>query len=160
MSWRKIEGYKFPYRISEDGEVQVWKGKWIPVTHYTENRTMVRLRTVDGKQRSVGVFRLLDECFCGGYARVHGLCVRPKNGVKSDCTLDNMEYRTRAETGRKSLSRSARKAVVRTDRHGGTVLYKSVTEAARKNGISVQALDRRMYGGVLDPRGYKWEVLG
>lgn len=65
--WRRIEGYKHPYRINEQGEVQWFRwGRWMPMKIYLENRAEVRLCGLDGKQKQVGVFRLLDECFCGG----------------------------------------------------------------------------------------------
>lgn len=157
--WRRIEGYKHPYRINEQGEVQRFRwGRWMPMKIHLENRAEVRLRGLDGKQKQVGVFRLLDECFCGGYARKNGLCVGPKNGVKMDCTLENMAYRRRSEIGRKSMERTMRKPVIRYDRNGEATAYGSIREAARKNGMTEFALGRRLYGGVLDPRGYRFEV--
>lgn len=160
--WRDIPGYKYPYRISSEGVVQqLDRGKWRDLTVRLRSgvRAEVRLRRMDGKQVHRGVFRLLDEYFRGGYARKRGLKISPKNGAKMDCTLDNMAYKTQAEIGRKSRSRSAKKPVLRYDKHGNATIYGSVIEAARKNGMSASSLDRRLYGGVLDPRGYRWEVL-
>lgn len=157
--WRRIEGYKYPYRINEQGEVQWFRwGRWMPMKIHLENRAEVRLRGLDGKQKRVGVFRLLDECFCGGYARKNGLCVGPKNGVKMDCTLENMAYRTQSEIGKRTMERTMRKTVIRYDRNGETVVYRSVKEAARKNGMAPSTLKSRMHHGVLDPRGYRFEV--
>lgn len=157
--WRRIEGYKYPYRINEQGEVQWFRwGRWMPMKPYLRNRAEVRLRGLDGKQKRVGVFRLLDECFCGGYARKNGLCVGPKNGVQMDCTLENMAYRTQSEIGKRTMERTMRKTVIRYDRNGEATVYRSISEAARKNGMTKCALGRRLYGGVLDPRGYRFEV--
>lgn len=157
--WKRIDGYKFPYRINELGEVQWFRwGRWIPLKVYLTNRAEVRLRGADGRQKRVGVFRILDECFCGGYARKNGLCVGPKNGVQTECTLRNMEYKTQSEIGKKSMARTMRKTVVRYDRDGEATVYGSISEAARGNGITTSGLDRRLYGGVLDPRGYRFEV--
>ena len=117
------------------------------------------MRLENGKQCRKGVFRLLDEYFNGGYARKHGLCVGPRNGVKSDCTLENLAYKTHEEIGRRSFTRSAKKAVIRRDKDGNEVIYSSMQEAARKSGLTPQSLDRRIYQGVLDPRGYTWEVV-
>ena len=158
--WRDIPGYAYPYRISDRGEVQKLKnGTWTPMAVRVERRAIVTLRTKDGKQRPMGVFRLLDEFFNNGYARKHGLCVSPKNGVKIDCTLENLTYRTHGEIGRSSRSRGSRKPVMRTDRNGKVTLYHSVNEAAKDSGLTIQSLDRRLYHGVLDPRGYRWKVL-
>ena len=160
MAWRSIDGYKYPYRISDQGEVQKWDGKqWITLLQDTTSvRVQVRLKRMDGGQHKVGVFRLLDKYFNGGYAEKNGLCVGPKNGMKTECTLENITYKTHAEIGRKSIYRTARKPVVRYDRHGNSVIYPSIKEAAKKNGMTVSSLDRRLYHGTLDPRGYRWEV--
>lgn len=81
--------------VNELGDVQQFqRGKWISLTVNTGGpRAEVRLRGLDGKQKRVGVFRLLDRCFCGGYADKNGLCAIPKNGVKSECTLENLSYK-------------------------------------------------------------------
>lgn len=160
MEWRNIPGYKYPYRISDQGEVQKWDGKaWVTLIPDTISaRVQVRLKRKNGVQHRVGVFRLLDKYFNGGYADKHGLCVGPKNGVKTECTLENLAYKTQSEIGRKALSRTARKSVIRYDRYGNATIYPSVHEAATKNGLSNSSLDRRLYQGVLDPRGYKFEV--
>lgn len=160
MEWREIPGYKYPYRISGQGEVQKWDGKvWVPLIPDTiSTRVQVRLKRENGVQHRVGVFRLLDKYFNGGYADKHGLCVGPKNGVKTECTLENLAYKTQSEIGRKALSRTVRKPVIRYDRYGNATIYPSVHEAATKNGLSKSSLDRRLYQGVLDPRGYRFEV--
>lgn len=160
MEWREITGYKYPYRISDQGEVQKWNGNvWCTLIPDTISaRVQVRLKRENGVQHRVGVFRLLDKYFNGGYADKHGLCVGPKNGVKTECTLENLAYKTQSEIGRKALSRTVRKPVIRYDRYGNATIYPSVHEAATKNGLSKSSLDRRLYQGVLDPRGYRFEV--
>jgi hypothetical protein len=158
--WRDIPGYAYPYRIRDRGEVQQFRGgAWKTISVRVTRRAQVILRKPDGTQRRLGVFRLLDELFNDGYARKHGLCVSPKNGVKSECTLENLTYKTRAEIGRESWSRGSRRPVMRTDRNGNVELYPSVIAAAKASGLTVQSLDRRLYHGVLDPRGYRWKVL-
>lgn len=160
MEWRNIPGYKYPYRISDQGEVQKWDGKaWVTLIPDTISvRVHVRLKRENGVQHRVGVFRLLDKYFNGGYADKHGLCVGPKNGVKTECTLENLAYKTQSEIGRKALSRTVKKPVIRYDRYGNATIYPSVHEATTKNGLSNSSLDRRLYQGVLDPRGYRFEV--
>lgn len=158
--WKEIQGYKNPYRINENGVVQQFsRGKWVDLSIEVNHRAEVRLRGHDGKQKRVGIFRLLDRCFFGGYADKNKLTVGPRNGIKTECTLENLQHRTQSSVGAASLARSKRRAVVRHDRNGKQVIYKSVSEAARKNGLTPAALDRRLYHGVLDPRGYRWEIL-
>lgn len=159
--WADIPGWASPYRINSEGVVQQLRwGRWITLSQkITPKRAEVRLRDKSGVQRKAGVFRLLDEAFCGGYAKKHGLCVGPKNGVRQECTLKNMAYRTHEEIGRRTMSRVFRKPVARYAPDGRMTLYHSVNEAARKNGLSRSALDRRLYGGVLDPRGFRFEIV-
>lgn len=159
--WKEIPGYKNPYRIDENGTVQQFtRGKWVTVTPYvTRSRAEVRLRGLDGKQKHVGIFRLLDLCFMRGYGEKNGLSIGPKNGMKSDCAIENMMYQTKSDVGKKSFSRARKRIVIRHDKDGNQTVYKSVEEAARKNGLTRASLDRRAYHGVLDPRGYRWEIL-
>lgn len=157
--WRDIPGYAYPYRISDQGEVQqIRNGKWVSLAVTVTRRAEVHLRLENGKQCRAGVFRLLDEYFNDGYASKHGLCVGPKNGVKSECTLDNLAYKTHEEIGRHSITRSMKKTVIRRDKAGNMVVYSSIKEAAKESGLTPQSLDRRIYNGVLDPRGYRWEI--
>ena len=161
MRWAEIDGYAYPYRISTDGTVQKKMGeKWITLAVSTDNgRAEVKLRRVNGTQRKVGVLRLMDRIFCDGYADKNNLRVTPKNGMKTDCALENLGYATQNEIGRAALRRTARKPVARTDRNGVVSVYKSLKEAAQKSGLTVSSLERRIKGEVFDPRGYKWEVL-
>ena len=158
--WAYIPGFKTPYRINRDGVVQQLRGeKWVTLKYnVTKRRTEVRLRRKDGKQRRYGVFCLLDRFFCGGYGEKNGLCVGPKNGVRSECSLENMEYKTQSQIGKINMTRTFKKPVIRYDRHGNSTIYSSVTEAPEKNNLTPFALDRRLYHGVLDPRGYRWEL--
>ena len=159
--WREIKGYKYPYRISDQGEVQKLTNKkgWVTLLPRMDNtRAVVQLRTVDGRHVRVGVFRLLDECFCGGHAKKHGLYISPKNGSALDCSVENILYHTKGEISAKTMSRSMRKVVIEYDKNNNTKIYKSITEAAAKNGIPQQTFSWRLRHGVLDPRGYRWEV--
>lgn len=160
MIWKDIPGYGTPYRINEIGEVQQLRhGKWKPLkANISRGRVEVFLRTIDGKQTKIGVFRLLDRAFRGGYADRNNLKTVAANGMWSECTLDNLTYRSQAEIVCGGAARCLRTPIIRYDRNGDTEIYKSVEDAARKNGLSRAGLDRRMYHGVLDPRGYRFEL--
>lgn len=160
MIWKEIPGYKFPYRISDQGEVQKWDKKaWVTLRHrITWNRLYVCLRQADGKQAKVALVRLMDDAFFGGRAKRDGLRMLHKNGVKTECSADNLVPTPQSELGRIYGARGARKPVIRYDRNGNSTLYHSVKEAAQKNGLSTSAMDRRIYGKVLDPRGYRFEI--
>ena len=83
----------------------------------------------------------------------------PKNGMKSECTLENLSYKALTDITSAACSRAMSKAIVRYDRNGNMELYRSVTEAAKKSGLTLSSLERRLRQEVLDPRGYKWELL-
>lgn len=161
MIWRNISGYKFPYRISEEGEVQRQDPDgWHTLSVWINNkRAVVALRSMDGTQKRVPVTRLMDEHFFGGRAKREGLRISHRNGSKLDCSAKNLVFMTQSQLGKLHGSRGARRPVVRYDRNGRSTIYKSVKEAAEKNGMSPSTLDRRLYGGVLDPRGYRFIVL-
>lgn len=156
--WKKIDGYRYNYRVNDQGEVQKLAGqKWVLLKpKVVGNRACVSLRDKTGKQTRVPLVRLMDEYFFGGRAKREGLCVYHKNGIKTDCAIENLLLITQSEIGQMQGSRGSRKTVIRYDRHGNATVYKSLKEAAQKNGISTTSLDRRIYGNVLDPRGYKF----
>lgn len=68
-------------------------------------------------------------------------------------------YMPQSDVARRCLGKARRKPVVRYDRHGESVIYKTVSEAAKHNGLTRSSILRRMRGEVLDPRGYKFELL-
>lgn len=159
--WRRIEGYKHPYRINEQGEVQRLdtKNGWVPVTaQMTWGRAYVHMIRADGVRVKIAVVRLMDDAFFAGRAKRDGLCIVHRNGCKADCSLENLVVMTQSEVGRLHGWRGGSRAVIRYDRNGETVVYRSVKEAARKNGMAPSTLKSRIHHGVLDPRGYRFEV--
>ena len=160
MIWKDIPGYGAPYRINEIGEVQQLRhGKWKPLkANLSRGRVEVFLRTIDGKQTKIGVFRLLDRAFRGGYADRNDLKTVAANGAWTECFLDNLAYLSQAEVARRGAVRCQNKPAMRHDRYGNTEMYKSIGDAAEKNGMSRSAMAQRLYHGVLDPRGYRFEL--
>lgn len=101
----------------------------------------------------------LSERFSVPRAKRDGLHITHRNGVKLDCELRNLVAVKPGQAGRKYHGRPHKRPVIRLDLHGNEVIYPSVTDAARKNSLSISAMDRRLYHGVLDPRGYRFELL-
>lgn len=90
--WKLIEGYKWPYRINEDGVVQKNDGSgWVTLKPYLSGRRRpcVKMRTVNDGQADVPVTNLMADMFMGG--RKPGECVIHKNGAKMDCSLGNLK---------------------------------------------------------------------
>ena len=85
MTWRKIDGYQYPYRINEEAQVQKWDGKqWIDIrARISGNRAVVYLRTVEGKQYKAALVRLMDDAFWEGRAKRDGLHITHRRGKAS-----------------------------------------------------------------------------
>lgn len=164
MIWRDIPGYAYPYRINEAGEVWRLDAKtrsWVQVKQLIRKRATVCLRREDGKQRHVGVARLMDRAFFGGYAEKNGLKAYHKDGAKGNCARNNLLWLTQSQIGQKHGGRGREKAVFEYDRFGSEVaVYRSITAAAKAHGMSRSAMANRISGLVLDPGGhfYKLEV--
>lgn len=149
MRYALIEGYKHPYRISDEGVVESFgRGKWKALTPSLNGhrRATVSLLRMDGKKESAGVSRLMAAAFMGevpkGYAVIH------KNGAKLDNSLRNLEIVPQSKTS----PGGPRKTVLKVDRWGVVVgVYRSSIEAAKKNYISVGAVRNRCHKRVADP---------
>ena len=151
MSWVEIGGYKWPYRINEDGMVEkFYSGKWVRLNPYIHgNRAVIKMRTVDNRKVDVPLVWLVSDAFMGG--RPKGFAIIHKNGAKLDCSVTNLKIVTIKECARLSCG-NRRKAVEKIDRDGNVVdLYRSVTEAARKNHMVKNAVGQRCRNELKDP---------
>ena len=93
MRYAMIEGYKFPYRIGENGVVESCRtGRWVPVAVSAQGHrsAVVRLQGME-KRVSVSVARLMANAFMGGIPKGYG--VFHKNRAKLDNELENLELR-------------------------------------------------------------------
>lgn len=156
MIWKEIEGYKFPYRISDQGIVQKFHERkgWINISTFLYGgRFRVRLKGFDEKQKTIPIVSLMDKYFFDGYAKKNGLKIFHKNGSKADCSIENLEFLTQSEIGKKCGAFSKRKAVVKSKNGVDIEVYSSVKEAAKKNGLTRSSLSRRIKGKTLDEKG-------
>lgn len=154
--WKRIEGYKWLYRINEDATVQKWyNGQWVTLTPYlTNKRARVKMRTANNKQIDIPIVWLMAEKFMGG--RRDGYDIVHKNGAKLDCRLCNLKFSPRKLTVQLSAG-NRRKTVEKITPDGKTVeVYKSCTEAAKCNYISKSAVTARCRGEIKNP----FELMG
>ena len=124
-------------------------------------RLVVKLTDDNGKAREVILIQIMAKAFLGpvpeGYVPYH------KNGCQSDNYIQNIAYISREELGKRTGSKSRRKAVVKIDLLGEIVdVYSSAREAARKNFMSRQTITDRCNGkckSAFAPDGYAyaWE---
>ena len=158
MIWKDITGYGCPYRINEEGDV--WRfdraqKKWMRCKPLVRKRTVVFLRLKDGRQKQVGVTRLMDRAFFNGYGEKNGLSAYHKDGSKANCSRDNLLWMTQSEIGKIHGGRGRRKPVIEYDRQGKEVaIYKSITAAGKAHNVGRVAMANRISGRVLDPSGH------
>lgn len=153
MRYKSIEGYKYPYRVSDEGDVErQWpNGKWKKLKPYPYNkRWLVELKLPEGGQKRVLVAKLVADAFLGGTPpgalRVH------KNGMQQDNAVENIIFLTRSASAKRQRPGNSR-PVAKLDEHGDVVeLYASGREAARKNHISQAAISARCCGRIKDAR--------
>lgn len=154
--WKPIEGYRFEYRISEEGEVQrKLKSGWKTLVPLLYKGGGGRASTVlsvklavwpDGFKR-IAVVRLMEGRFIR--ARGPGEVVIHRNGFSGDCGANNLMIVKRSEIPRSM--KMARKPVKKVDKYGVVLgFYGSITEAAKKNFFSVSCVKRHLYGMVKD----------
>ena len=153
MAWKMIEGFKYPYRINDEGQVQRWdKDHWKDINAYISSRQRAEVKMVcaDGRRREVSLVRLMADAWLGGWR--DGMCLVHKNGSKLDCGIGNLEWRT--FSGAAQLSKNnRRRSVVKIDQSGCVVeIYGSIKEAAEANFISRAAMTLRCQRKVEDPR--------
>lgn len=160
--WVKIEGYRWPYRIDEEGHLEKCVDNvWIRLQPYLSGRqrACVKMQTKEGKRKDVPLVNLMANAFMGG--KKPGECIIHKNGSKLDCYLGNLQKMTLSECGKLS-SRNRRRAVAKIDRKGHIVqIYPSAREAAQKNHISQTAVWHRCNNMLkhpfeLDGHNYKY----
>ena len=158
--WKLINGYRWPYRIDENANIEVSKkpGQWRRLKVYMDygaggakygHRLIAHLRCLDNKSRKITVKRLMANAFLGGVPE--GYCVMMRNGMQGDCELSNLFFMPINEAKRLGGGRLT-KTVEKLDRDGNVVeVYKRITEAARKNFMSENAIYRRCRGKIKDP---------
>ena len=154
MGWVAIEGYKFPYRISDTGRVQSFaSGKWVDMNPSMYRKLTVTFRTTDNKSKTVPVKRLVVDAFMGG--RKAGYRVIHKNGMKTDCAVENLAFVREEALGKMFGGVGKRKVVLKVDKNGDLLdVYSSSKEAAKKSFMSERQIERHCRGQVQNPFKY------
>ena len=148
--WVDIPGYKFHYRINDDGIVQKLDGdEWKTLAYNINTRAEVTFRTVDGKRKKIPVVRLMAIAFMGGYKR--GMAVIHKNRVKTDNALHNLKIVTKSQAAAMADS-PKRRPVEMVDRDGNVIeVYRSQNAAGKANYLSKSAVSERCRNKYKDP---------
>lgn len=154
MIWKEIGGYRFAYRINEDGAVQrgMEDGTWRDVKPYLAkggggsagNCLFVKLAVFPSGHKRVQVARLMEGRFIR--PRRPGEITSYRNRLPADCSRWNLYQTTRAQVNAR-VGGGMRKSVEKVAPDGSVLeLYGSVEEAARKNFASRGCIYRRCMG--------------
>ena len=162
IMWKQIDGYRWPYRINEDGQVQkFYEGKWVALHPYicgARNRAVVKMRSADNRKIEVPVVWLMADAFMSG--RKEGCAIIHKDGSKLNNALWNLKYVPRKKCGLLSCH-SRRKSVLKIDREGNVVaIYRSTREAAENEFISQNSVSERCLNHIKEPyklTGYNYQ---
>lgn len=150
--WKELEGFRYPYRISEEGEIQSKRtGEWKPV-HIMVKRTnysrvpCVSLAIFPAGHKTFTVTSLMEGIWLP--VRKEGQVYVHKNGSSMDCSVYNIKVGTSSETGKKGGGAN-RKVISKIDPAGKVIaMYRSATEAAKKNHMSTKSVVNRCKGRV------------
>lgn len=152
MIYKQIEGYKFPYRISDIGvvEKQLPNGTWIALSPYVNHSSVwVRLARKVGCSRRVRIASLMRDYFMGG--KRDGMRVMRKSSCITDCSLSNLTWAT-VKSVAKSTGGSNKRSIEKIDVDGNVVeLYSSVREAAKSNFVAPMTIIRRCQNRIKNP---------
>lgn len=160
MRWKSIEGYRYPYRINEDGDVQRLQenGEWLNLHPFLMKGgggsagcyMFVNMAVLPAGHKKVAVVRLMEGRFIRH--RRPGEVISYRNGMTQDCSAWNLYHTTHGEMNKKL--RNCRKPVEKIGRDGTVIdIYRSVSEAARRNFISTSCVYKRCMGRIKDPFG-------
>lgn len=165
--WKDIPGYEGLYQISTKAEIRklLTDGTYRYLKpSYKKNRkcnTYIVKLAKNGKRTEKTLIGLMALSFLGpvpeGYMPHH------KNGMKSDNNLENIEYISRKENGKKYGSKGNRIPVAKIDQMGNIIeFYPSAREAARQNNLVCSTIIERCNGhrkSIFAPDGfaYAWD---
>lgn len=158
--WKPIKGYRYLYRVSDQGEVQRQypDGRWKTLKPYmNNNQARVGLWRIDGTKQRAQVSGLVADAFMGGtppgMLRVH------RNGMKWDNAVENIVFMSRTKAAKLRRPGNSR-PVLKKDKLGRVVaVYSSCSEAARANFISQTYMSKLCLGQVENPYridGYRY----
>lgn len=158
MVWKQIDGYRYAYRISEDGEVQrqMTDGTWSTLTPWMSQGggggagryLFVKMAVNPAGHKRVPVVRLMEGRFIR--PRRPGEVVSYRDGLAQDCSAWNLYHTTHGAINKKI--RYGRKPVEKIDKYGKPIeIYRSVQEAANKNFLSRSCVYKRCMGRIKDP---------
>lgn len=118
--------------------------------------------SIDKKNKAFLVHRMVAECFLTDWDE--SLVVNHKDGIKHHNFIENLEMMTVSENQQhsrntlKNVSGGGRRSVIKISLDGEVLKeYKSISEAARDNGVHRSSISRALNGVYGVSAGFKWE---
>lgn len=138
---------EFPnYHVSNKGRVKNANTGRVLQTYTNDKGYQQVSLSKEGKRHTRKIQTLVSNTFHG--PRKPGFVITHKNGKRSDCEVDNLEYKTRPEAiqhsythGRKQLHSMKAVRCVETGKE-----YESIVECSKDMNISVSAISRVLNG--------------
>jgi hypothetical protein len=103
--WKNVVGYQGRYIVSGTGEIRSLCRKGMPrriSTRFDQHGYLVVSIMNNGKRKTVKVHRIVAMAFCEGRSRFKKY-VNHKNGVKTDNSIENLEWCTPSHNVRHAL---------------------------------------------------------
>lgn len=146
---RAVAGYEDLYEVSDRG--RVYRNGFVlePIMGMYVNLSK------DGVERKVKICYLVARAFIPNMEMRR--FVRHKDGNPANNAVENLYWDECADYRNVPGSLNAEKAVLRIGADGvGVVRYRSIREAAEKNGVSRTAVQRALNGKSKTCKGYVW----
>lgn len=153
MAWKELSGYRYPYRISEEGEVQCKRtGEWLPVhvvamqTDGKWRKPAVQMAVYPKGHKLISISKLMEGVWLP--VRKKGQVYVRKNSSTLECSVYNTRLGNYSDMGKKGGG-SNRKTVFKVDKYGNVLeVYRSCTEAAKKNFMDKKSVSDRCLGKI------------
>ena len=149
--WKDIPGYEGKYQASWEGNVRrVFPNGKIRLMHpyhkkMKGSQRMVVKLTKNGKSKEAILMQIVAATFLGKCPS--GFVPHHKNCMQNDNCVNNIEYISRRELGKKTGAQSRRRPVAKIGLDGKVIeFYSSARECARKNFCSYQTVIDRCNG--------------
>lgn len=159
--WKQIQ-FAPSYFVSNFGEISKYVyGRFVKINQrYSKKGYLVStLCLPDGKKKLCQVHRLVMLTF-NPIENSDIMQVNHRNEIKDDNRLDNLEWCTNdynihyGTALKRSYEHSHKKKVICVETE---VIYKSLTEASKQNGIALSNLSNCCNGKIKTCKGYHWE---
>ena len=172
--WKDIPGYEGLYQASTEGRIRslpkpsrirrgnkivpfTYPGKIISVSQTKKGYLMTALFK-EGKLKSYTIHRLIANTFIPNPENLPQ--INHKNEIKNDNRVCNLEWCTNLYNRNYGTNKdNFKKKVIRVSESGEEVVYNSVTEGAKANGMNKTSVSACCRGKRKQAGGYKWKFL-